>query len=116
MERKHPHPDKNSPRTDAKQFDSQGYADDTKFTSPDKYLALEQKGVRYTGEGHPESNSDYFEWSNEEGSEKYRLAGRNSRNAEAFNQDDYILKDNLGLDQDQNLSVSSDTDDPNTSA
>ena len=93
---------------DAENYDSQGYADDTKFTSPDKYLALEQKGVRYTGQGHPESNSDYFEISNEEGSEKFRVAGKNSHNAEAFSQDDYILKDNLDLDEDQNHSISAD--------
>lgn len=95
---------------DAEQYDSQGYADDTKYTSPDKYLALEQKGVRYTDEGHPESNSDYFEISNEEGSEKFRTAGKNSRNADAFSQDDYILKDNLDLDEDQNHSISADDD------
>lgn len=93
---------------DAENYDSQGYADDTKYTSPDKYLALEQKGVSYTGGEHPESNSDYYEISNEEGSEKWKVAGRNSHNANAFNQDDYILKDNLDLDEDQNHSISAD--------
>lgn len=100
---------------DAEQYDSQGYADDTKYTSPDKYLALEQKGVKYTDEGHPESNSDYFEISNEEGSEKWKASGKNTHNGEAFNQDDYILRDNIDLDEDQSQSISSDDDtDTNT--
>lgn len=110
MEDKSQHTRKESHQDDAEQYDSQGYADDTKYTSPDKYLALEQKGVRYTDEGHPESNSDYFEVSNEEGSEKFRIAGKNSHNAEAFGQDDYILKDNIDLDEDQNHSISADDD------
>lgn len=100
---------------DADHYDSQGYADDTKYTSADKYLALEQPGVKYTGEGHPESNSDYFEISNEDGSNKFRPSGKNSRNAEAFSQDDYVLRDNIDLDEDQSQSVSSDEDvDTNT--
>ncbi len=100
---------------DAENYDSQGYADDTKYTSPDKYLALEQKGVQYTDGGHPESNSDYFEVSNQEGSEKWKASGKNSYNAEAFSQDDYILKDNLDLDEDQSQSISSEDDiDTNT--
>ncbi len=102
---KKPHAD------DAEQFDSQGYADDTKYTSPDKYLALEQKGVKYTDEGHPESFSDHFEISNEEHSEKFRTAGPNSRNADAFSQDDYILRDNVDLDEDQHISISADDQD-----
>jgi hypothetical protein len=32
----------------------------------------------------------------------------NSRNADAFSQDDYILRDNLELDDEQNTSISSD--------
>ena len=52
----------------------------------------------------------YFEVSNQEGSEKFRIAGKNTHNAEAFSQDDYILKDNLDLDEDQNHSISSDDD------
>ena len=95
---------------DAENYDSQGYADDTKFTSSDKYLALEQPGVSYTDEGHPDSFSDNFEISNEEGSEKFRPSGKNSRNADAFGQDDYILKDNIDLDEDQNQSISADDD------
>lgn len=107
--KKHLHAD------DAENYDSQGYADDTKFTSPDKYLALEQKGVAYTDEGHPESYSDNFEISNEDGSEKWKASGRNSRNGEAFNQDDYILRDNIDLDEDQSQSISSENDiDTNT--
>lgn len=95
--------------------DSLGFADDTKFTSPDKYLAIEQPGVSYTGAGHPESNSDNFEVSNEENSGKWKSDGNNGRNAEAFSQDDDILKDNIDLDEDQSQSISSDEDiDTNT--
>ena len=93
---------------DAAHYDSQGYADDTKYSSADKYLALEQKGVSYTNEGHPESNSDYYEISNEEHSEKFRTNGRNPLNSDAFSQDNYILRDNLDLDEDQNQSISAD--------
>ncbi len=110
MQDNHHNSDKNRQADDAQQHDSLGYADDTKFTSPDKYLAMEQKGVKYTDEGHPESNSDYFEVSNQEGSEKFRATGPNSHNAEAFSQDDYILRDNLDLDEDQNHSISADDD------
>ncbi|HMI06858.1 MAG TPA: hypothetical protein VK528_04875 [Flavobacterium sp.] len=100
---------------DAVNRDSQGYADDTKYTSEDKYLALEQPGVSYTNAGHPESNSDNFETSNEEDSGKFHQGGVNSRNADAFSQDDYILKDNIDLDEDQSQSISSDDDvDTNT--
>jgi len=112
MENKNQNTDnKNLHTDDAENFDSQGYADDTKFTSSDKYLALEQPGVSYTDQGHPESNSDYFEVSNEEGSEKFRVAGTNSHNGAAFGQDDYILKDNIDLDEDQNQSISADDED-----
>lgn len=99
----------------APKHDSQGFADDTKYTSEDKYLAIEQPGVRYTGAGHPESNSDYFEISNEEDSGKFKPGGVNSRNADAFSQDDYILNDNIDLDEDQSQSISSEDDiDTNT--
>ena len=116
--------DKNNDQTDlptpnaddAAQHDSQGFADDTKYTSEDKYLELEQPGVSYTDEGHPESNSDYFNGSNgEEGSGKFRPTGDNGRNADAFSQDDYILNDNIDLDEDQSQSISSEDDlDTNT--
>ena len=37
--------------------------------------------------------------------------GGNSKNSDAFNQDDYLLEDNIDLDEDQNQSVSSDDED-----
>ena len=89
--------------------------DDTKYASPDKYLAMEQPGVTYTGQEHPISNSDSFEFSNEEASGKWKAKGQNSLNADAFSQDDYILSDNIDLDEDQSQSISSEDDiDTNT--
>jgi hypothetical protein len=91
--------------------------DDFKYTSPDKYLALEQPGVTYTGDNSTlaTSNSDHLEYdNNEEDSAKFKPNGENSRNADAFSQDDYILRDNLDLDEDQPNSISSDAPDRNT--
>jgi|SRR5690606_21322255 len=72
----------------------------------EKYLGLEQSGVTFTSEGHPTLNSDYLEFDNQE-HDKWRAMGQNSRNADAFSQDDYILRDNIDLDEDQNDSISS---------
>jgi len=72
-----------------------------------KYLDMEQQGVSFTHESHPTMNSDYLEFDNEE-HEKWRMMAQNSRNADAFSQDDYILRDNIDLDEDQNISLSSD--------
>ncbi len=76
-------------------------------TDTEKYLDMEQHGVSFTDESHPTMNSDYLEFDNEE-HEKWRMMSQNSRNADAFSQDDYILRDNLDLDEDQNTSLSSD--------
>ena len=43
--------------------------------------------------------------------EKWDIEGGNSKNSDAFNQDDYILDDNVDLDEDQNQSISSDDED-----
>jgi uncharacterized protein YdaT len=75
-------------------------------TETEKYLGMEQHGVSFTQESHPTMNSDYLETDNME-HERWRTSG-NSRNADAFSQDDYILRDNLDLDEDQNASISSD--------
>lgn len=75
-------------------------------TDTTKYLGMEQHGVTFTDEGHPTMNSDHLETGNEE-HEKFRPLGKNSRNADAFVQDDYILNDNIDLDEDQNISLSS---------
>jgi hypothetical protein len=73
----------------------------------EKYLGMEQQGVSFTHESHPTMNSDYLETDNID-HEKFRASGGNSRNADAFGQDDFILRDNLDLDEDQNMSISSD--------
>ena len=76
-------------------------------TDTTKYLDLEQPGVTFTNEGHPTLNSDNLETDNSD-HEKFRVNGGNSRNSDAFSQDDYILRDNIDLDEDQNESISSD--------
>ncbi len=75
----------------------------------DKYLALEQPGVTYTQESRATMNSDYENAEDAEGT--FDTTGENSRNADAFSQDDYILRDNIDLDEDQNQSISSEDND-----
>jgi len=88
--------------------------DDTKYASPDKYLANDQPGVTFTEEKNHTSNSDFLEYGNDEdGSDKFKLHSQNSRNSDAFSQDDYILRDNIDLDEDQSNSISAD-DAPDT--
>lgn len=75
----------------------------------DKYLAMEQTGVTYTEDRDPTFNADHFTGHEQQFEyQKYNPSGENSRNADAFSQDDYILNDNLDLDEDQNTSISSD--------
>ena len=103
------------PDSDNTPTDAAGYADDTKYTSPDKYLAMDQPGVSYTPDKDHVSNSDFLELDNEEDSGKWKANSQNSRNADAFSQDDYILQDNIDLDEDQSQSISSEDDlDTNT--
>jgi len=89
---------------------------DKEYVSEDKYLAMEQKGVSYTKDHNPVQNSDQLEIdSDETRSDKWKANGENSRNADAFNQDDYILNDNIDVDEDQSQSISSEDDiDTNT--
>lgn len=91
---------------DALENDTQDAIDDT-----DKYLAIEQPGVSYTPETTPTLNSDHADYGTESRKKEWNEEGGNSRNSDAFNQDDYILEDNLDLDEDQNQSISSDDDD-----
>ncbi len=70
----------------------------------EKYLELEQPGVSYTEE-RDFTTSDYDP--SGDGKDKWQSTGDNSRNSDAFNQDDYILNDNIDLDEDQNDSISS---------
>lgn len=90
--------------------------EDKVYVSEDKYLAMEQKGVSYTKEHNPVQNSDQLEIdSDETRSDKWKANAQNSRNADAFNQDDYILNDNIDLDEEQSQSISSEDDfDTNT--
>lgn len=82
------------------------------LVSPDKYLALEQRGVSYTPDKTPTIlNSDTIESGNSNPvSGEWKYDQKNSRNSEAFNQDDTILKDNIDLDEDQSQSISSEID------
>lgn len=72
----------------------------------EKYLELEQPGVSYTDEGNPVSNSDQFENENEQLEPGKYENNNDSRNSDAFNQDEYILNTNIDLDEDQNTSIS----------
>ena len=75
-------------------------------------MSLEQSGVTYT---KPKEevflNSDNIEsGTSATNSGLYDTDGKNSRNAEAFNQDENILSTNIDLDEDQSQSISSDED------
>lgn len=92
--------------TEAEGDDFEDTIDDT-----DKYLAMEQPGVQYTGDTDTLKNSDQLDYSNEGQGDEWSEEGGNSKNSDAFNQDDYILEDNVDLDEDQNQSISSDDED-----
>ena len=77
----------------------------------DKYLAMEQPGVTFTHDTDPTVNSDQMDFGSESRKNQWNAEGGNSKYSEAFNQDDYLLEDNLDLDEDQNQSVSSDDED-----
>lgn len=85
------------------------YNDDIDET--DKYLAMEQQGVSYTRENDPTINSDQMDFGTESRKKQWSEKGGNSKYSDAFNQDDYLLDDNLDLDEDQNKSISSDDED-----
>lgn len=74
----------------------------------DKYLAMEQPGVQYTKDNDFRLESDKGGRSN---SNQWSEDGGNSKNSDAFNQDDYLLEDNIDLDEDQNQSISTDDED-----
>lgn len=85
--------------------------DNNDIDETDKYLAIEQPGVSYTKENDPTVNSDQIDFGSESRKNEWNEEGGNSKNSDAFNQDDYILNDNLDLDEDQNQSISSDDED-----
>ena len=82
--------------------------DDYQNDNTDKYLAMEQPGVQYTKENDFSLESDKGGRTN---SNKFDENGGNSRNSDAFSQDDYLLEDNIDLDEDQNKSISTDDED-----
>lgn len=82
--------------------------DDYQTDDTDKYLAMEQPGVQYTKENDFSLESDKGGRTN---SNQWTEDGGNSKNSDAFNQDDYLLDDNLDLDEDQNQSISTDDED-----
>lgn len=77
----------------------------------DKYLAMEQPGVQYTHDHDPTANSDRINPDENNKEKKWNDEGGNSRYSDAYNQDDYMLEDNIDLDEDQNQSISSDDED-----
>lgn len=89
--------------------DDTGEREDSSDT--DKYLAMEQPGVQYTQETDPTLNSDQMDFESESRNKEWNEEGGNSKYSDAFNQDDYILEDNIDLDEDQNQSISSDDED-----
>jgi len=97
-----------------KQNDNSGFEDAPEsgdgIDDTDKYLAIEQPGVSYTQESEF-TNSDNADYSENNNQDTWNEEGGNSKNSDAFNQDDYILEDNIDLDEDQNQSISSDDED-----
>lgn len=80
-------------------------------TDTDKYLGMEQPGVQYTKDPEPTNMSDNLDYGGSGQENKWNPEGGNSEYSDAFNQDDYILEDNVDLDEDQNQSISSDDED-----
>lgn len=93
-------------------FNDEGTIEGYNSSSPDKYLAMEQPGVTYTQDDDaPLLNSDQIEDGAGEGSDLWDNDSKNSRNSDAFNQDEYLLNDNIDLDEDQSTSISSENND-----
>ena len=81
------------------------------YSSPDdKYLALEQPGVTYTNDTDATVllSSDDIEDNTTGDLDIWESDKKNSRNSEAFNQDEFLLNDNLEIDEEDNKSISSD--------
>lgn len=102
--------DTNSGR-ESKQINNEGGALEDDIDDTDKYLAMEQPGVQYTHDADTLRNSDQLDYSNTGQGDEWSEEGGNGKNSDAFNQDDYILDDNVDLDEDQNQSISSDDED-----
>lgn len=76
----------------------------------EKYLELEQPGVTYTKDSSVFRNSDHIEPNTEGNTELFEADENNSRNAEAFGQDEEFLSTNIDLDEDQSESISSENE------
>jgi hypothetical protein len=85
--------------------------DSSDIDDTDKYLAMEQPGVKFTNDTDPTVNSDQIDFGTESRKKEWSEDGGNSKNSDAFNQDDYLLEDNVDLDEDEGKSISSDDDD-----
>ena len=72
---------------------------------------MEQPGVQYTEETEYTTNSDNLDYGETNSQNMWTEEGNNSKNSDAFNQDDYLLEDNVDLDEDQSQSISSDDED-----
>jgi hypothetical protein len=78
----------------------------------DKYLAMEQPGITYTKDSNPANLSDTLDYDNDSARDGvWNEETEAGTYADAFSQDDYILRDNVDLDEDQNQSLSSDDED-----
>lgn len=77
----------------------------------DKYLAMEQPGVTYTKDTEPSNLSDELNYTDSNKQNMWSPDGDNGPYSDAFSQDNYILTDNVDLDEDQNQSISSDDED-----
>lgn len=75
----------------------------------DKYLAMEQPGVKYTKDTDPTRLSDDKSVQKDNGT--WNPEGGNNEYSEAFNQDANLLDDNIDLDEDQGQSISTEDDD-----
>jgi hypothetical protein len=109
-ENRHSEDSRDDDKTKSKNLSTKSEKDND-IEDTDKYLAMEQPGVRYTKEVDPTINSDQVNSRTTDSSGEWSEEGGNSKNSEAFNQDDDILNDNIDLDEDQNQSISSDDDD-----
>lgn len=78
----------------------------------DKYLAMEQPGVTFTEDTNPANLSDTLDYDNDVSRDGV-WSGDTEKGSysDAFSQDDYILRDNVDLDEDQAQSLSSDDED-----
>ena len=103
--------DRNEPREENPDMTDQGTLEGYNSSDPDKYLALEQEGVTFTPDSRgPLLNSDTIEDGGAGNSDTWNGDEQNTRNSDAFNQDEFLLEDNLELDEEKSQSISSDND------